>query len=156
MIVKTINLQVISVYESILVHNINHITFSPDSTKISYFRTILKKGNQRQICFYYYCLNKRKNVIIDISKVNLISHYCWKNKNEIMFTMKMNNKNMMMITKMKTMVTMMMMMIVMVWCCTLATHLMTMLRRALSVTATMESMSWAWTVVMRKASQRSS
>ena len=27
MIVKTINLQVISVYESILVHNIIHITF---------------------------------------------------------------------------------------------------------------------------------
>ena len=27
MIVKTINIQVISVYESIFVHNINHITF---------------------------------------------------------------------------------------------------------------------------------
>lgn len=82
---KEKNKQVIESY-------INHLTFSPDSTKISYFRTILKKRNQRQIFFYYYCLKKRKNFLIDVSKVNLISHYCWKNKNEIMFTMKVNKK----------------------------------------------------------------
>jgi len=71
---------------------INHITFSPDNTKIAYFRTILRNNNQRQMFFYYYCLKKSKNFIVDISKTNLISHYCWKNQNQIMFTMKFNKK----------------------------------------------------------------
>lgn len=71
---------------------INHQTFSPDGSKIAYFYTVLKKNNQRQIFFYYYCLKKRKNFLVKISKSKLISHYCWKNNNEILFTMKQNIK----------------------------------------------------------------
>lgn len=78
--------------KSVIGSYINHLTFSPDNTKIAYFRTILQNNNQRQIFFYYYCFNKKKNFIIDISKTNLISHYCWKNKDEIMFTMQLNKK----------------------------------------------------------------
>lgn len=77
---------------SIVGSYINHLTFSPDNTKISYFRTIVKKNNQRQIFFYYYCLKKKRNFLFKQSETHLISHYCWKNKNEIMFTMKSNNK----------------------------------------------------------------
>ena len=67
---------------------INHQTFSPDGSKIAYFYTILKNNNQRQIFFYYYCLNKKRNYFLDISKSNLISHYCWRNNSEILLTMK--------------------------------------------------------------------
>lgn len=72
---------------------INHQTFSPDGSKIAYIYTILKKKNQRQIFFYYYCLIQKKNYSIDLSKFNLISHYCWRNNNEILLTMKKNNDN---------------------------------------------------------------
>ena len=71
---------------------INHQTFSPKGDKIAYFYTVLKKDNQRQILFYYYCLKKKKNFLINLSKSKLISHYCWKNSEEILFTMKENNK----------------------------------------------------------------
>lgn len=78
--------------KSIIGCYINHQTFSPKQTKIAYFYTILKKNNQRQIHFYYYCLKKKKNFLINVSKSNLISHYCWKNEDEILFTMKIKNK----------------------------------------------------------------
>ena len=78
--------------KSVLGCYINHQTFSPNSDKIAYFYTILKKDNQRQIFFYYYCLKKKKNFLIELSKSNLISHYCWKNNNEILFTMKIFKK----------------------------------------------------------------
>ena len=78
--------------KSILGCYINHQTFSPNGEKIAYFYSILKKGNQRQIFFYYYCLKKKKNYLIELSRSNLISHYCWKNNNEILFTMKIMKK----------------------------------------------------------------
>ena len=65
--------------KSIIGCYINHQTFSVNGTKIAYFYTILREQNQRQIFFYYYCLKKKKNFLINISKSNLISHYCWKN-----------------------------------------------------------------------------
>ena len=72
---------------------INHQTFSPNGNKIAYFYTLLKKKNQRQIFFYYYCLSKKKNYLLYISKSKLISHYCWRNNNEILITVKENKKN---------------------------------------------------------------
>ena len=51
MIVKTINLQVISVYESILVHNIIHITFYflKNPTKISKEEEVIHNLIQKQL-----------------------------------------------------------------------------------------------------------
>ena len=77
---------------SVLGCYINHQTFSPNGNKVAYFYTILKKRSQRQIFFYYYCLKKKKNFLIKISRLNLISHYCWRNDNEILFTMKISKK----------------------------------------------------------------
>ena len=71
---------------------INHQTFSPKGDKIAYFYTILKKNNQRQIFFYLYFLKKRRNFLLQLSKSKLISHYCWKNNNEILFTLKKSAK----------------------------------------------------------------
>ena len=71
---------------------INHQTFSPNGKKIAYFYTLLKKNNQRQIFFYHFCLNKKKNYLVNISKSKLISHYCWRNNDEILITMKENKK----------------------------------------------------------------
>ena len=78
--------------KSVLGCYINHQTFSPNGNKIAYFYTILKKGSQRQIFFYYYCLKKKRNFLIKISRLHLVSHYCWKNNNEILFTMKIRKK----------------------------------------------------------------
>ena len=72
---------------------INHQTFSPNGKKIAYFYTLLKKNNQRQIYFYYFCLTKKKNYyLFNISKSKLISHYCWRNNDEILITMKEDKK----------------------------------------------------------------
>jgi len=71
---------------------INHQTFSPNGNKVAYFYTLLKKNNQRQIYFYYFCLIKKKNYLLNISKSKLISHYCWRNNNEILFTLKKSAK----------------------------------------------------------------
>ena len=71
---------------------INHQTFSPDGGKIAYFYTILKKNNQRQIFFYLYFLKEKKNFLLKLSKTQLISHYCWKNNNEILLTLKKSAK----------------------------------------------------------------
>ncbi len=71
---------------------INHQTFSPDGRKIAYFYTILKKNNQRQVFFYLYFLKKKRNFLLELSKSKLISHYCWKNNNEILFTLKKSTK----------------------------------------------------------------
>ena len=37
-------------------------------------------------------MKKKKNFLLELSKSKLISHYCWKNNNEILFTLKKSTK----------------------------------------------------------------
>lgn len=64
--------------------HLNHIAFSPDSEKVVFMQIL--KSNKKIINVFIYDIKLDKLSIIKNSF--LISHYCWKNKNELILTMR--------------------------------------------------------------------
>lgn len=72
-------------------HYVNHTNFSPDNSKLVYFHIIQPKRSRRSIQLGIYDLRSNTNEIIE--KDRLVSHYCWKNSNQIIVTTRDKNLN---------------------------------------------------------------
>jgi len=63
-------------------HYINHITFSPDSSKLTFFHIYENQSGKRLIRFYLYDIEYKTLKLLEAA--NNVSHYCWNNNNEIL------------------------------------------------------------------------
>jgi len=63
-------------------HYINHITFSPDSSKLTFFHIYENQSGERLIRFYLYDI--KHDILKLLEAANNVSHYCWRNNNGIL------------------------------------------------------------------------
>jgi len=67
-------------------HYVNHATFSPDGKKISFFHLWLTKSKKRKLRLCVYDIENNNWFVLEDTRS--VSHYAWKNNEEILVTTK--------------------------------------------------------------------